>query len=334
MKTQTLSVPALTFAAVLLCGAGLAGAEPLGTAFTYQGQLTEAGAPATGQYDLQFTLYDAPSGGTQVGPRLSTNAVAVSEGLFTVSLDFGAGVFTGNGRWLELSVRTNGGGAGNTIQTNAYLSTIGGGYTNTVSGSYGNIPGGVMNSATNYAFAAGYRAKAIHTGSFVWGDYYFADISSAAVNSVTFRAAGGYRLFSNSGATVGASLAAGSGSWTSISDRNAKENYQPVDQLEVLEKVVALPVTSWNYKSQDPAVRHLGPTAQDFRAAFGLGETELGISSVDADGVALAAIQGLNQKLAEQLKAKDAQLSALAQDVLELKALVRSLAGQLKGGGQ
>ena len=56
----------------------------------------------------------------------------------------------------------------------------------------------------------------------------------------------------------------------------------------------------WNYKTQDRAVRHIGPTAQDFKAAFDVGESDTGISSVDADGVALAAIKGLNQKLEEQ----------------------------------
>jgi len=83
------------------------------------------------------------------------------------------------------------------------------------------------------------------------------------------------------------------------SDRNLKENFAPVSPREVLEKVAALPISRWNFIG-DPATPHAGPMAQDFHAAFGLGTDERHIATVDADGVALAAIQGLNQKLEEQ----------------------------------
>lgn len=83
------------------------------------------------------------------------------------------------------------------------------------------------------------------------------------------------------------------------SDRNAKEQFKPVNAREVLDKVAALPITEWQYKTQSDA-RHIGPMAQDFRAAFGVGRDEKHITSVDADGVALAAIQGLNQIVREQ----------------------------------
>src|SRR6266487_2506751 len=82
-----------------------------GTAFTYNGRLTDSGSPANGNYDLTFSLFDAASGPTHVGSTLTNSATAVSNGLFTTTLDFGAGVFTGANRWLEMSVRTNGGGA-------------------------------------------------------------------------------------------------------------------------------------------------------------------------------------------------------------------------------
>jgi len=80
------------------------------------------------------------------------------------------------------------------------------------------------------------------------------------------------------------------------SDRNLKENFVPVSPREVLDKVAALPISRWNFKD-DAATPHVGPMAQDFHAAFGLGTDERHIATVDADGVALAAIQGLNQKL-------------------------------------
>ncbi len=82
-----------------------------GTAFTYQSRLNDGGAPANGSYDLQFMLYDASAGGSQAGPALTNSATAVSNGLFTVTLDFGAGVFTGTNYWLDVSVRTNGASA-------------------------------------------------------------------------------------------------------------------------------------------------------------------------------------------------------------------------------
>lgn len=77
----------------------------LGTAFTYQGRLQDGGSPANGTYDLQFALYDAASGGTQIGATVTANDVPVSNGVFTVALDFGASAFTGDARWLEMRVR-------------------------------------------------------------------------------------------------------------------------------------------------------------------------------------------------------------------------------------
>lgn len=72
-----------------------------------------------------------------------------------------------------------------------------------------------------------------------------------------------------------------------------------MDSTEMLAKVVALPLARWNYKAA-PGLNHIGPVAQDFHTAFGLnGEDDKHIATVDADGVALAAIQGLNQKLEE-----------------------------------
>ncbi len=77
----------------------------LGDSFTYQGRLTEGGGPASGVYDLRFILYDAESGGTQAGSTVAVNDVTVTGGLFTVSLDFGAGVWNGDARWMEIAVR-------------------------------------------------------------------------------------------------------------------------------------------------------------------------------------------------------------------------------------
>jgi hypothetical protein len=107
MKTSTL--PPLLILFAVLQGNQLA-AAPLGTVFSYHGRLNDGVNPANGQYDLQFTLYNASSGGAPVAAMLTTNAVDVHNGLFGVALDFG-NVFGGEARWLEIAVRTNGSGA-------------------------------------------------------------------------------------------------------------------------------------------------------------------------------------------------------------------------------
>src|SRR5438552_3022033 len=79
--------------------------------FTYQGRLTDSGTAANGNYDLQFALWDSASGGTQIGSTQTLNTVAVTGGVFTVSLDFGASSFTGANRFLEISARPSGAGS-------------------------------------------------------------------------------------------------------------------------------------------------------------------------------------------------------------------------------
>jgi hypothetical protein len=90
---------------------------PTGTAFTYQGSLTNGGAQAEGPFDFQFRLYDAPAGGTQVGSTVVANDVPVSQGLFTYKLDFGAAAFGGGARWLDIGVRPGASGDPYTILT-------------------------------------------------------------------------------------------------------------------------------------------------------------------------------------------------------------------------
>jgi hypothetical protein len=113
-----------------------------------------------------------------------------------------------------------------------------------------------------------------------------------------------------------------SGTITQNSDRNAKTDFGPVDPMAVLEKVAALPISSWRFKAEPKDVRHVGPMAQDFQSAFGLGEQKTAIATVDADGVALAAIQGLNQKLTEELKQKTTEIAELKQRLEALENLM------------
>lgn len=113
------------------------------------------------------------------------------------------------------------------------------------------------------------------------------------------------------------------------SDRNAKAGFSRVNAESILEKVAALPITEWHYKDDSAGIRHVGPMAQDFHAAFHLnGKDNKHISVVDEGGVALAAIQGLNEKLdkqAAQLKTRDAQIARLQKSVIQLRKLVEQL---------
>lgn len=111
--------------------------------------------------------------------------------------------------------------------------------------------------------------------------------------------------------------------WANASDRALKENFQPVDAEAMLAHVTALPISRWNYKHQ-PGEEHVGPMAQDFHAAFGTGADDKHISTLDAEGVALAAIQGLNHKV-EQLKTENAALREKANRVDELEARLARL---------
>ena len=213
------------------------------------------------------------------------------------------------------------GGLDNSAQSD--FSAVGGGAGNHAGGVGATVPGGTSNFANGeYSFAAGRRAIANHDGSFVWGDTRDFNKLSSADDEFSVFASGGVRFFTNQTATTGVVLAPGGGSWSSVSDRDAKENLEPVDVREVLELVAGMPVWSWNYKSQADSIRHMGPMAQDFHAAFGLGVSEKLIDTIDPDGVALAAIQGLKGLVDE----KDAEIAELRERVARLEGALERLA--------
>lgn len=577
MKKQRILTSVLAVALLLALTVGLTQAQgpgpqgdvsvqatSVGTAFTYQGRLTDGGSPANGEYDFRFKLYDAVSGGAQVGSTVTKEDTTVTDGLFTVELDFGNDIFTGEARYLEIDVRpgdstgpyttlnprqaltaapyalalpglwtqpnatspnviggyfgnsvtsgkvgatiggggasgninsatddyctvaggignragypsggwstaaavgggegnvanthyttvsggksnaatgwasTIGGGTGNDAAANHSTigggssndagsapedgvaatvaggwhnqalanyatigggggdssatgnrvtddygtvggghnnqagddagttsdrpyATVGGGFNNTASGSRSTIGGGEQNTATgylatvgggfnntagfratvgggdnnsatgsrstvgggnsntasgSYSFAAGRRAKANHQGAFVWGDSTDTDVVSTGNNQFNVRASGGALFFSSGDLSTGVYLAPGSEMWTPISasDRNLKENFAPVDGQETLARLAEIPITTWNYKAGTPGARHMSPMAQDFYAAFGLGEDDKHLSALDTNGVALAAIQALaeeNTALHQQVDDLEARVAAL-----------------------
>jgi hypothetical protein len=105
MKLRNTIGKNLSFVAVILLAALAASAQT--TSFSYQGRLTDAGSPGNGNFQMQFKLFDAASGGTQIGTTLTDVPVTAAQGNFSLKLDFGASVFTGADRWIEVAVRRN-----------------------------------------------------------------------------------------------------------------------------------------------------------------------------------------------------------------------------------
>jgi len=125
----------------------------------------------------------------------------------------------------------------------------------------------------------------------------------------------GLIILSNSGASGFNS----SGALFTPSDRNSKMDFTPVDGRAVLDTLVGTPVTRWHYKN-DNATWYMGPMAQDFKAGFGLGDKDTVIHSTNADGVAFAAIQGLNAKLETELATRDQLLASMEYRLTTLEA--------------
>jgi hypothetical protein len=519
MKTNRLITTWLTALTFSIISLQLSTAYAQGTAFTYQGQLQNNGSPASGSYDLAFTLYNTNITGVAIAGPVTNSAVTVTNGLFTTTVDFGPGVFTGASNWLEITVSTNGANNFTTLAPRqqltpapyalyaesasglsgtllaAQLSSVGntsGGYGNFFVGPSGNSTtsgsdntaigvsalgftdgsdntamgadalgynGGSDNTAMGFeALFNGYGSYNIGLGfragfNFIENESSNIDIGNPGVTgdnniirigsgqSQTFIAgvingngggltslnasqltsigntsggsgnffvgpsgnstmSGGFNtaigagallyntsgqyntaigfgaLYNNTNGSSNIALGYEAGSnitntshnidignagtntdsgiirigTTGVqtatylagtvyangvaltSDRNAKENFTAVNAREVLAKVASLPVTEWNYKTDSKDVQHIGPMAQDFQAAFQLGTDDKHISVVDEGGVALAAIQGLNQKLNEKdaeietLKEKAAKVDSLEKRLTELEQVVQSLA--------
>jgi hypothetical protein len=148
--------------------------------------------------------------------------------------------------------------------------------------------------------------------------------TDAGPNTLAVRAAGGIFLGDSFtpvmtaghliDTSTGAYLTSG-GTWTNLSDRNLKENFIDVDGEAILRKLAAMPITTWNYRKESATTRHLGPMAQDFAAAFHLGDSDRSISTVDEGGIALAAAKALEARSTAQQQ----QIDALRQENEELR---------------
>jgi hypothetical protein len=193
--------------------------------------------------------------------------------------------------------------------------TVGGGNQNEATGQDATVPGGYGNVASGKgSFAAGRVASALDDFSFVWNDTSAwsgnADFSSSAAvdgepvtGSGTFNvsATGGVR-FVTGGNTV-TYIESGTAGWSNTSSRAAKTNVEAIGPERALEGVESLEIASWEYEDEDGEGNgnpRIGPFAEEFHDAFDVGGSDEHINSIDADGVALAAIQGLAKRLADR----------------------------------
>jgi flagellin-like hook-associated protein FlgL len=225
---------------------------------------------------------------------------------------------------LGISTHASGGAS-----TAMGLETTASGFASTATGSNTTASG-------NFSTAMGFRSSTnSHEGSFVYGDFSEGIQSVTNINAVTnnqFVVRAQHFWFGTNNNVIatpgrlletstGAFLSSG-GAWTNSSDVALKNDFEDVSAEDVLGKIAAMPVRRWSYKAEDPSVRHFGPTAQDFRAAFGLGSAATSIATVDADGVSLLGIQALAkrtrdlQRAVGEVRAANTQLRAANAELL------------------
>jgi hypothetical protein len=278
--------------------------------------------------------YATIAGGGRSEPYNATTGNRVTDDYGTVSGGGNNQAGNNSGPSTDATYATVGGGLGNTASgygstiagggANSASSdgaTVGGGGFNWASANFATVPGGTLNVASGVgSFAAGRTSWAAHDGSFVWGDGTAAAVSQGP-NTFNVLATGGMRFYFDTAGHHCDLTSTANWQCFSASDRNVKADFAAVDGRGVLARVAAMPIQTWTYKSEVPSVRHIGPMAQDFHAAFDVGEDDRQINTVDANGVALAAIQGLHQVVQE----KEAAIAALQRQNVVLEARVAAL---------
>ncbi len=204
--------------------------------------------------------------------------------------------------------------------------------TRTTASGTGSVALGVSTTASGFASTAlgSYASTNGKEGSFVYGDNSDPNAVSATANHQFVVRAQQMWFGTNNSVTAtsgrfletstGAYLTTG-GTWTNSSSRALKTGFAPVNARATLQKVLQLPIQTWSYKTEGANVRHIGAISQDFNRLFGFGDSAETIATVDADGVAMAAIQGLH----EELKDRDARIERLEQQSKEQQALIDGL---------
>lgn len=254
---------------------------------------------------------------------------------------------------------TVGGGNGN--EASGENAVVAGGTENLASGARSSVLGGEDNLATgNDSVVLGRAAAAENEKAFVWNDgLRYHDIDSTQGNDAlssnlpvdgepvtgngtfTVGASGGVRFVT--GASAVTYVDAASTGWSTTSTRASKTNVDPIDPESVLDGVESLEVATWEYKDEDgegAGTTHLGPMAEDFHDAFDVGSSDDHINSINADGVALAAIQGLAEREAatterveateERVDDAEQRIDAADDRVAELEAENEALRSELE----
>lgn len=269
------------------------------------------------------------------GNTASTSGDVVGGGLANTASGGGAVVGGGGLNFATGGDSTISGGFQNVAS--GRFATVAGGLLNTADGAYSFAVGESSQANGDFSFAAGYRAGVRGSaltpgctsgtncgdyGTYVWADSQTSPFTSSGPNQFLIRALGGVGI--NTNVPNGVSLRVGSdttngngafvsngGTWTNGSSRTFKEGFTHIDPGAILDKLIALPISAWQYKNDAAEGTHLGPVAEDFKAAFGLGSNERYIATVDEEGIALAAIQGLNARLQTQITEKDSEIDDL-----------------------
>jgi hypothetical protein len=271
------------------------------------------------------------------GPLFPT----VAGGANNTASQEGATVGGGDGNSAGFGATVAGGDQNN---ASGLYAAIPGGQQNVASGAVATVAGGSFNTASGaWSFAAGNHASANQNRCVVFG------LWSTSASAQCLGTASVFKVMGDNGFSVDyhAPVGGGGDRWLAIgpfthggvvpttiitwngaylsdagvwvnasSSKTTKIGFEPVDVAAVLARVVRLPITTWRYKSGDGDVRHMGPMAEDFWDAFGIGYGNQTIADLDARGVEFAAIQGLNQIVQE----KDAEIEAQQRRIAELEA--------------
>jgi Chaperone of endosialidase len=245
-----------------------------------------------GNYDFLLQLVLGPTNGPVISQAV-TNTVPVVNGVFNVPLPGDPGAYQGGllGNLL-IGLRPSGSGGGFTQLNPLPIAPT---------------------AQAMFAFSAGTVAD-LTPGQAVTS-------LNGLTDAVNLQAGSGIILGTN-GNTLTISAQPGV-----PSDRNIKTDFAPLDAENILERLTALPMLSWRYTNEMSSVRHVGPMAQDFRAAFGLGHDDKFIEFVDEEGVALTAIQALNEKIKEQkveLEQKQAEITELKQRLEKVEQFIKN----------
>ncbi len=316
-------------------GPNIIAGHPSNSANSNDGGQTIAGGGAAGS-----TCYE-PSTGTYTrscANQTESDFATIAGGNANVA-STGAVVSGGHSNTASGGASAIAGGDWNTAsgQDSAILA----GQLNTASGNWSTVAGGVGNVASgDFSFAAGSQAISSAKGMFSWADSqpFTFDFGTyrypqSSVDTFNVRATGGVVFVtdinpSNGAPTWECYTYSGAG-WICSSDRNLKRNLIELNGSEVLAKLVSMPIYQWQPKDGPNAeLKHIGPMAQDFYAAFHLGDSDKAIGMQDAEGVALAAIQGLYAKLKE----RDATIAEQQREIAELRqrlTQVESLRGEV-----